>query len=125
MPKSGMFYEGGRFHISKLTTDTVPFVGAVEGLGHHDGAGAKEPLSSTLSNGEAFATSQQIVDYVTISIGANSAYTLAQINDPGHSAFAFAALSQQLDTLPEVDRHQNRHKIFALRARSNCELGKT
>ena len=113
MPNSGIFYANGKFNISKLATDTTPFVGAVEGLGHHDGAGAKEPLSSALSNGEAFATSQQIVDYVTLSIGANSAYTLAAISDPGHSAFSFSALSQQLDTLPEVDRHQNRYaEIF-------------
>lgn len=113
MPNSGIFYANGKFNISKLATDTTPFVGAVEGLGHHDGAGAKEPLSASLSNGEAFATSQQIVDYVTTSIGANSAYTLPAISDPGFSAFAFTALSQQLDTLPEVDRHQNRYvEIF-------------
>ena len=33
MPNSGVFYSGGKFHISKLSTDLVAFAGQVEATG--------------------------------------------------------------------------------------------
>ena len=92
MPNSnkGVFYYEGKFHISKLASDTVEFVAGVHGLGHHDGQGAAQDLSSALVSPSAFPTSQQVVDFVSSQITSNATYTLDAGSSSSNAGEAFA-----------------------------------
>lgn len=90
MPNSGVFYSGGKFNLSKLTTDLIEFAGAVQSLGHSDGAGAAQSLSAAITanggsaglpQGSELPTTQQVVDYVLASSGGSLAQDLVAQSD--------------------------------------------
>lgn len=118
MPNSGVFYSGGKFHISKLSSDLVQFAGQVEATGI---ALADNQETGQGSESIVLPTATQVVDYVKSSIASNSTYALAQVVDPASSAFSFTALSAQADTLTEKERHDNRSSELFARISSGME----
>lgn len=93
MPNSGVFYNGGKFHISKLSTDLVQFAGQVEATGI--ALADNQETGSTLPGAATsiiLPTATQVVDYVQQTVTAGAEYDLAAGSASSlESSFAYNA----------------------------------
>ena len=100
MPNSGVFYSGGKFHISKLSTDLVAFAGQVEATGIvlADNQGTGQGNESIV-----LPTATQVVDYVQNVSNNATTYSL----DGGSSSSA-GSETFSYTTKPDTDSEKKR-----------------
>lgn len=109
MPNSGVFYSGGKFHISKLTTDLVAFAGQVEATGIvlADNQGTGQGSESIV-----LPTATQVVDYVQNVSNNATTYSLDAGSSSSVAGEAFA-YTLKPDTDSEKKRLDDMFAEFA------------
>lgn len=75
MPNSGVFYNGGKFHVSKLASDSIEFIGSVSSATGI--ALADNQATGAGSESAVMPTATQVVDYVLGASGGSLASDLA------------------------------------------------
>lgn len=98
MPNSGVFYNGGKFHISKLSTDLVEFAGKVEATGiqliDEMQTGSSLPNAATSI---VLPTATQVVDYIKQQVTGAAEYDLASGSASSGEAEVFSYSAQLAD----------------------------